>query len=177
MLVKRVVGVTVCCSQGSHSVPGAHDQGGHAPPGPPHFSRRAWKLNTGIRCRIFNRISESVGRDDNRDAAESLAQVLQFRGHDVRLAADGAEALKIADQFRPDAVFLDIGMPKLNGYATAERIRGENWGRDVLLVAVTGWGQAEDKQRAKDAGFDAHFTKPLDPSVLDGLLAPLTSIQ
>jgi CheY-like chemotaxis protein len=103
--------------------------------------------------------------------------VLQFRGHDVRLAADGAEALKIADQFRPDAVFLDIGMPKLNGYATAERIRGENWGRDVLLVAVTGWGQAEDKQRAKDAGFDAHFTKPLDPSVLDGLLAPLTSIQ
>ncbi|MGE5739386.1 MAG: response regulator [Betaproteobacteria bacterium] len=100
--------------------------------------------------------------DDNRDAAASLATLLSLDGHEVSVAYDGRAALGSADTFRPDVALLDIGMPNLNGYEVARSIRAEAWGRSMMLVAVTGWGQSEDKRRAHEAGFDHHFTKPLD---------------
>ncbi len=108
--------------------------------------------------------------DDNRDAADSLSMLLQSTGHETRVAYDGLEAVGAAIAFRPDAVLLDIGLPKLSGYDAAGRIR-EARGADVLLVAVTGWGQEEDRRRAKEAGFDHHLTKPVDPKALARILA------
>ncbi|MGZ8254836.1 MAG: PAS domain-containing protein [Burkholderiaceae bacterium] len=100
--------------------------------------------------------------DDNEDAVESAAMVLSLNGNDVKLASDGLEAVEAADRYRPDVVLLDIGMPKLNGFEACRRIRAEPWGKDMLVVAVTGWGQEEDRRRTAEAGFDAHFTKPVD---------------
>src|SRR6185503_4450137 len=100
--------------------------------------------------------------DDNRDAASSLATLLALDGHQIRVANDGEQAIDEAGRFRPHVALLDIGMPKKNGYDVARAIRDTAWGRTMLLVAVTGWGQSEDKRRAKEAGFDRHFTKPLD---------------
>ena len=100
--------------------------------------------------------------DDNRDAAASLATLLTLDGHEIAVAHDGEAALASAEAFRPDVALLDIGMPNLNGYEVAQSIRAAQWGRSMLLVAVTGWGQSEDKRRAHEAGFDHHFTKPLD---------------
>ena len=109
--------------------------------------------------------------DDNRDAASSLATLLSLEGHDVRVANDGEQAVAEAERFRPDVALLDIGMPRKNGYEVAREIRVREWGREMLLVAVTGWGQSEDKRRAKEAGFDHHFTKPLDLDALSAFLA------
>jgi DNA-binding response OmpR family regulator len=103
--------------------------------------------------------------DDNADAADSLAMLLQVRGDEVRVAYDGEEALFAEQQFKPDVLLLDIGMPKLSGYDVARRVRDAR-GPGVLLVAITGWGQEEDRQRARDAGFDHHFTKPVDYAAL-----------
>jgi CheY-like chemotaxis protein len=100
--------------------------------------------------------------DDNLDAAASLATLLALDGHEISVAHDGSDAVETAESFRPDVALLDIGMPKLNGYQVAQRIRAAPWGRSMTLVAVTGWGQSEDKRRAHEAGFDHHFTKPLD---------------
>jgi len=109
--------------------------------------------------------------DDNRDAAESLAVLLQLRGNETRIASDGAEALDAVGSFRPDLVLLDIGLPSLNGYEVARRIRSLPFGQAMLLVAVTGWGQPDDRRRSEAAGFDVHVVKPLDPGALDALLA------
>jgi PAS domain S-box-containing protein len=109
--------------------------------------------------------------DDNRDAAESLRLLLGFAGHEVRTAHDGRAALHVAEEFRPDVVLLDIGMPGLNGYEVAAQLRAEPWGRDVLLVAITGWGQEQDRQLALQSGFDRHVTKPVDPDFVEVLLA------
>jgi len=111
--------------------------------------------------------------DDNRDSAVSLAMVLDIMGNDTRTAYDGLEALEVAETFRPEVVLLDIGMPKLNGYDTARRLRAEPWGKHVLLVAQTGWGQEDDKRKSRDAGFDHHLVKPVDPAALEQLLAGL----
>jgi PAS domain S-box-containing protein len=100
--------------------------------------------------------------DDNRDAAASLATLLALEGHETSVAHDGDDALSLAESFLPTVALLDIGMPKLNGYEVAQRIRAAPWGASMMLVAVTGWGQSEDKRRAHEAGFDHHFTKPLD---------------
>jgi CheY-like chemotaxis protein len=108
--------------------------------------------------------------DDNRDAAQTLGLLLELCGHEVRVAHDGREALAIAEAFRPDAVLLDIGLPELDGYAVARALRGEGWARDLELIALTGWGQDEDRQKARDAGFDRHLTKPVDPDALQRLL-------
>jgi signal transduction histidine kinase/ActR/RegA family two-component response regulator len=108
--------------------------------------------------------------DDNRDAAESMVLMLRLRGHDARAAHDGEQALEVARAFRPQVALLDIGMPRLNGYDVARRIREEPWGAGVLLVALTGWGQAEDKRRAVEAGFDRHYTKPVNPEDLMALI-------
>lgn len=103
--------------------------------------------------------------DDNVDAADSLGMLLQVRGDDVRIAYDGVEALEAERAFHPDVVLLDIGMPKISGYEVAKRIR-ESRGRGVLIVAITGWGQEEDRLRAREAGFNHHFTKPVNFEVL-----------
>ena len=108
--------------------------------------------------------------DDNVDAAESLALLLQMMGHKVHTVHDGLAAVEAAAAFRPDIVLLDIGMPKLNGYDAARQIRGQPWGTGVLLVALTGWGQEEDKRRSQEEGFDHHLVKPVDPSALQELL-------
>ena len=111
--------------------------------------------------------------DDNVDIADSLAMMLEMMGNEVRTAHDGLEGVAAAAAYRPDMILLDIGMPKLNGYDTASRIRQQPWGRNVLLVAQTGWGQEEDKRRSKEAGFNFHMVKPVDPTALEELLAGL----
>ena len=119
---------------------------------------------------------EGTGRrvliaDDNRDAADSLAMLLEFGGHEVRVAHDGRAALALAGAFRPEVALLDIGMPEVDGHEVARRLRAEPWGREILLVALTGWGQDEDRVRALAAGFDQHLTKPVDPDVIERLLS------
>jgi PAS domain S-box-containing protein len=108
--------------------------------------------------------------DDNRDAAASLAMMLKIMGHEVRTAHDGLAGVEAAAASRPDVILLDIGMPKLNGYDACRRIRAEPWGQDVFIVAVTGWGQDEDKRRSLEAGFDHHLTKPVEPADLERVL-------
>jgi PAS domain S-box-containing protein len=99
--------------------------------------------------------------DDNEDSAESLAMLLEISDHDTRSAYDGEQALRIAEEFRPHVVLLDIGLPKLNGYEVCRRIRQEPWGKDILMVALTGWGQNDDRRKSREAGFDAHLVKPV----------------
>ncbi|HEX9206598.1 MAG TPA: ATP-binding protein [Steroidobacteraceae bacterium] len=99
--------------------------------------------------------------DDNRDAADGLALLLQTSGHEVQVAYDGCEAVRAARAFQPDLVFMDIGLPGLNGYDAARAIRGEPWGQRMALVALTGWGQDEDRRRSREAGFDHHLVKPV----------------
>ena len=113
--------------------------------------------------------------DDNRDAATSLAELLEFTGHETRVAHDGLEAVQTAENFRPDVVLLDIGLPKLNGFEAARMIRQQPWGKDMMLVALTGWGQEEDRRMSSAAGFDAHLVKPADPVALTELLARMRS--
>jgi PAS domain S-box-containing protein len=109
--------------------------------------------------------------DDNRDAADSLAMLLTLAHHEVRVAHSGLGAITAARAFRPDVALLDIGMPELDGYDVARALRQEPWGAGVRLVALTGWGQEDDKQRATDAGFDYHLTKPVDPETLELILS------
>jgi len=109
--------------------------------------------------------------DDNVDAADTLAELLRASGHDVHTEYDGAAAIRAARSHRPDVVLLDIGLPKLNGYDTAREIRAIDPQDPVVLVAVTGWGQDEDRRRSRQAGFDHHLVKPLDPELLDRVLA------
>jgi CheY-like chemotaxis protein len=109
--------------------------------------------------------------DDNLDAAISLAILLRFDGHDVRAVHDGPSAFRMAEMFRPQVALLDIGMPGLNGYQVATRIRAAPWGSDVYLIALTGWGQAADKYTAYAAGFNEHLTKPADPIYIATLVA------
>jgi signal transduction histidine kinase/ActR/RegA family two-component response regulator len=111
--------------------------------------------------------------DDNRDAAGTLAELLALTGHDLRTAHDGVEAVQLAAEFRPDVVLLDIGLPRMNGYEVARKIREQAWGEGMVLVALTGWGQEEDRRRSGDAGFDHHIVKPVE---LDALLELLTSL-
>jgi PAS domain S-box-containing protein len=113
--------------------------------------------------------------DDNVDAAESLAMLLTFSGHEARQAHDGAEALKVAEEFRPDVVLLDIGLPVMNGYEACRRLRQEPWARSMLLVALTGWGQEEDREQSRDAGFDVHLVKPVDHEALLDAIARSTN--
>jgi signal transduction histidine kinase len=108
--------------------------------------------------------------DDNVDAAESLAILLRLSGHCVIVAHDGLAALQLAARERPHVVVLDIGMPGMNGYEVARNLRREEWGRGLRLIAVTGWGQDEDKRRAAAAGFDTHLTKPFEPEHLEALV-------
>jgi len=109
--------------------------------------------------------------DDNEDAAATLADLLSLMGHETRTASDGLEALEVVDEFHPDVALLDIGMPKLNGYETARRLRQDRCGREILLVALSGWGQDADRVKSSNAGFDVHLVKPVDIAEIQRLLA------
>jgi CheY-like chemotaxis protein len=109
--------------------------------------------------------------DDNVDAAESLAMVLRMHGHDVHTMHDGHSVLAAAQKELPEIAILDIGLPQMDGYEVARRLRDLPGGDQVVLIALTGYGQAEDKQRAQEAGFDHHLVKPIEPDVLETLLA------
>jgi two-component system CheB/CheR fusion protein len=108
--------------------------------------------------------------DDNFDAAETLVMLLEMMGHEVKMANDGPEAIEVASRERPGVVLLDIGMPGMNGYDVARKLREQPETQGAVLVAMTGWGQEEDMKRSKEAGFDHHLVKPVEPSVLSKLL-------
>jgi PAS domain S-box-containing protein len=109
--------------------------------------------------------------DDNSDSTHSLAALVTLLGHEVETAADGLEACEVAERVRPDVVLLDLGMPRLDGFGVAERIRATPWGSRALLVAQTGWGREADRRRTAEAGFDYHLTKPIDPAALRRILS------
>ncbi len=111
--------------------------------------------------------------DDNTDAASSLATFLTLIAYEVRTANDGLQAVEVATQFQPDFVLLDIGMPKLNGYDACRRIREQSGKAKPFLIALTGWGQNEDRRRSLESGFDHHLVKPMDPVALEQMLAGL----
>ena len=113
--------------------------------------------------------------DDNEDAAEWLATLLNLRGHETHVAHDGIEAIQAAERILPDVVLLDIGLPRMDGYEVCRRIREQPWGKDMVLVALTGWGQEEDRQKSREAGFDWHLIKPVDDEIIMNLLASLPS--
>jgi CheY-like chemotaxis protein len=108
--------------------------------------------------------------DDNPDAAELLALLLKLEGHEVMAARDGPAAVRMASEFRPDVVFLDLGLPGMDGYEVARRLRQDNQLADVVLVAVTGYGADDDRQRSHDAGIDHHLVKPVDIADMKQLL-------
>jgi CheY-like chemotaxis protein len=112
--------------------------------------------------------------EDNADLAESVAMLLRIEGHEVRIAHDGPSALELADEFGPNTAVLDIGLPGLNGYELARKLRARQDGRGLLLIAVTGYGQPEDHVRSREAGFDVHLVKPLDPHTLGEAIAKWT---
>ena len=111
--------------------------------------------------------------DDNRDAAESMSMLFELWGHEVVCAFDGRSALDTAAKFRPDAVFLDIGLPGMDGYEIAERLREIPQASRIVLVAITGYGQHEDRRRSREAGIDHHLVKPVAPDTLLKLLESL----
>lgn len=115
--------------------------------------------------------------DDNHDSALSLAMMLSIMGHETRTAHDGESAVSTAESFLPEVVLLDIGLPKLNGYEVASRIREKAWGESMFLIAVTGWGQEEDRQRSSEVGLNVHMVKPVEPAALERLLSELHSKQ
>jgi len=108
--------------------------------------------------------------DDNRDAADTLALLLELMGHVTRTAHDGPAALEAARAFEPDIVLLDIGLPHMNGYEVCRKLRESPWGREAFVVALTGWGQAEDQRNASEAGFDRHLVKPVEEELLQKVL-------
>lgn len=115
--------------------------------------------------------------DDNRDGADSLAMMLEVMGNNVGVAYDGEQGVELAEKLKPDVILLDIGLPKLNGYEACQLIRQQSWSKDLILIALTGWGQAEDRRRSQEAGFHLHLVKPLDPAALKGILASLTEAR
>jgi signal transduction histidine kinase/CheY-like chemotaxis protein len=119
---------------------------------------------------------QSAGRrilvvDDNRDSAQTLARLLEIIGHEARTAHDGGEAVATAGAYHPEVIMLDIGLPVMNGYEVARTIRRHPWGTDIVIVALTGWGQMEDRKRSKEAGIDHHLVKPVEPQALIDLLS------
>jgi CheY-like chemotaxis protein len=122
--------------------------------GPPLAGHRAWILVA----------------DDNRDAADSLGMLLELAGHDVKVAHSGNAALACGASYRPSVVILDIRMPDMSGYEVVRLARQESWGKVAYFIALTGWGQAADKERAAAAAFDRHLTKPMDADFLRTLL-------
>jgi CheY-like chemotaxis protein/two-component sensor histidine kinase len=113
--------------------------------------------------------------DDNQDAANTVAMLLRLSGHEVETAYDGTSAVRKAETYQPDIMLLDIGLPGMNGYDVCRSIRQQPWGKDIRIVALTGWGQDQDRRNAREAGFDDHLVKPVDPQVLSRTVAAHTS--
>lgn len=113
--------------------------------------------------------------DDNPDAATSLGMLVELLGYEARAAYDGPEALAVAAAFRPDVVLLDLGMPHMDGYETCRRLRAQAQDARMCIVAVTGWGQEDDRERTRRAGFDRHLVKPVAPEVVEKMLASLAA--
>ena len=111
--------------------------------------------------------------DDNKDAAESMSMLLEMWGHDVAYAYDGPSALQTAEEWQPEAVFLDIGLPGMDGYEVAERLRELPHAKDAVLIAITGYGQDDDRLRSRRAGIDHHLVKPVAPDALRSLIDSL----
>ncbi len=132
----------------------------------PETSAEGWPDPVGSKRRI-------LVVDDNRDAAASMAMMLQLLGNEVRTAHDGVEAVEAAEQFRPEVILMDVGMPRLNGYEATRRIREQPWGHDMAVIALTGWGQDGDRAKSKEAGCDGHLVKPVNLPDLEKLLAEL----
>jgi CheY-like chemotaxis protein len=109
--------------------------------------------------------------DDNDDSADTLAMMLRLEGHETAVAYNGAEAVRLAESFRPEVVILDIGLPILTGHHVAKLIRAQPWGRDMVLIALTGWGQGEDRRKSAETGIDVHLVKPADPVELRRLVS------
>ena len=114
--------------------------------------------------------------DDNRDSADSMALLLKLSGNETHTAADGLEAIEAAQSLRPDVILLDIGLPSLNGYEVCRRIRAQDWGKRMVLVALTGWGQDDDRKKSSEAGFNAHVVKPVEFDDLVKLLSELLAV-
>ena len=112
--------------------------------------------------------------DDNRDGADSLSEMLGLIGNDTRIGYDGEQALVLAAEYQPDVILLDIGLPKLNGYEVCRRVGAQAWSQAMVLIAVTGWGQEKDRDLTREAGFDYHLVKPVDPEALMKLLEGLS---
>lgn len=113
--------------------------------------------------------------DDNHDAAITLSMLVELLGHEVRTTFGGEEALAVAGGFLPDVVLLDLGMPGMDGYEACRRIRGQPWGSKMAVIAVTGWGQDEDRRKTTLAGFDRHLVKPVEPALIVRTLDSLAS--
>jgi CheY-like chemotaxis protein len=111
--------------------------------------------------------------DDNDDGAESLSLLLRFAGHTTQKAHDGPQAIEAAEHFRPQVILLDIGLPGMSGYEVCRRIRQEPYGPSMTIIALTGWGQEEDRKRSREAGFDTHMVKPVDHEALLKMLASI----
>ena len=126
------------------------------------------------------RVSENTGRhcilvvDDNVNAAKLLGMMLKMMGQEIHLARDGLEGVEVAEALHPGLIFLDLGMPKLNGYDACRRIREQPWAKRTFIVALTGWGQDDDKSRSHEAGFNSHLVKPVGKETLERLLADLS---
>jgi CheY-like chemotaxis protein len=108
--------------------------------------------------------------DDNDDAAALLAVLLELEGHEVQTAANGGDAVRRAEVFRPEVVLMDLEMPGIDGFEASRRIRARPWGSTILIAALTGWGQDVDRRRAQEAGVDLHFVKPVDTTALLGVV-------
>lgn len=115
--------------------------------------------------------------DDNADSAEMMATLLELDGHEVRVAHDAESALAVAAQFTPDVGLFDIGLPEMDGYELARRVRGDERLPNMYLVAVTGWGEDDDRRRASEAGFDSYLMKPAEPDIVRRILADAAAIQ
>ncbi len=109
--------------------------------------------------------------DDNRDSAISMAMMLRLLGDEVRTAHDGVEAVEVAETFRPQVILMDVGMPRLNGYEATRRIREQPWGRSIIVIALTGWGQEGDRLQSREAGCNGHLVKPVSLPDLEKLLS------
>ena len=108
--------------------------------------------------------------DDNKDSADSLALLLEITGNKTYMAHDGVEAFEAIEKHRPEVVLLDIGLPKLDGHEVCRRVREQPWGKDIMVIALTGWGQEDDRRKSEEAGFNGHLVKPVDYDKLLELL-------
>jgi CheY-like chemotaxis protein/two-component sensor histidine kinase len=111
--------------------------------------------------------------DDNRDSATTLSMLLKISGHETQTAHDGVEAVQVSEMFQPHVILLDIGLPKLNGYEACRRIREHSWGQQIVIIALTGWGQEDDRRKSREAGFNGHLVKPVEHAALSTLLTEL----